>query len=298
MRWSTPGCYDPEDGFFYDRLIDAAGNGSPVQGADPGRGDPGAAGRRGARTGTERLAGCGSAFARRLEHPRAATRCWTGRSAATGDGPRRLLLSVVPRTRLAASWLSCSTRTAFLSPHGLRVGVQAAHRPRTPFPDCPTRSIEYEPAESTHRDVRRELELARPGLDADQLPRDPGAAAVRPVPRRRTSPWSTRPAPAASTPLREVAGDLADRLVGIWLPDAGRAAPGLRRLSASSQTDPAWRDNLLFHEYFHGDNGAGLGAMHQTGWTALVVDLLLDPPARARRVFDRQEGEPRESQSN
>jgi hypothetical protein len=44
------------------------------------------------------------------------------------------------------------------------------------------------------------------------------------------------------------------------------------------QTDPAWKDNLLFFEYFHGDDGAGLGAMHQTGWTALVVDLLLDRP--------------------
>ena len=42
--------------------------------------------------------------------------------------------------------------------------------------------------------------------------------------------------------------------------------------------DPAWKDNLLFHEYFHGDNGAGLGAAHQTGWTALVADLILDPP--------------------
>jgi hypothetical protein len=50
------------------------------------------------------------------------------------------------------------------------------------------------------------------------------------------------------------------------------------------QTDPAWKDNLLFYEYFHGDNGAGLGAMHQTGWTALVADLLLDPPSRVRRL--------------
>ena len=37
-------------------------------------------------------------------------------------------------------------------------------------------------------------------------------------------------------------------------------------------------DNLVFNEYFHGDNGAGLGASHQTGWTALVADLILDPP--------------------
>jgi hypothetical protein len=40
------------------------------------------------------------------------------------------------------------------------------------------------------------------------------------------------------------------------------------------QSDPRWRDNLLFYEYFHGDTGAGLGASHQTGWTALVATLL------------------------
>jgi hypothetical protein len=40
------------------------------------------------------------------------------------------------------------------------------------------------------------------------------------------------------------------------------------------QTDPHFRDHILFYEYFHGDNGAGLGASHQTGWTALVAKLL------------------------
>jgi hypothetical protein len=40
------------------------------------------------------------------------------------------------------------------------------------------------------------------------------------------------------------------------------------------QQDPYWRDLILFYEYFHGDNGAGLGASHQTGWTALVAKLL------------------------
>jgi hypothetical protein len=40
------------------------------------------------------------------------------------------------------------------------------------------------------------------------------------------------------------------------------------------QTDPYWRDNVLFYEYFHGDNGAGLGASHQTGWTGLVARLI------------------------
>jgi hypothetical protein len=83
--------------------------------------------------------------------------------------------------------------------------------------------------------------------------------------------------------LRQVAADLADRLVGIWLPDdeGRRAVFGSLDLF---QTDPAWRDNLLFHEYFHGDSGAGLGASHQTGWTALVVDLILDPPDSQSRL--------------
>ena len=51
---------------------------------------------------------------------------------------------------------------------------------------------------------------------------------------------------------------------------AGLASVTLPR---SSQTR-VWKDNLLFHEYFHGDNGAGLGASHQTGWTGLVADLI------------------------
>ena len=40
------------------------------------------------------------------------------------------------------------------------------------------------------------------------------------------------------------------------------------------QQDPNWKNNLLFNEYFHGDNGAGLGASHQTGWTGLVADMI------------------------
>jgi hypothetical protein len=43
---------------------------------------------------------------------------------------------------------------------------------------------------------------------------------------------------------------------------------------AKFQEDPHWRDLILFHEYFHGDNGAGLGASHQTGWTGVVAPLI------------------------
>ncbi|MCB9451332.1 MAG: glucosidase [Anaerolineaceae bacterium] len=73
--------------------------------------------------------------------------------------------------------------------------------------------------------------------------------------------------------LKEVANDLAQRLTRIFLRDEGGRRPvfgGIDRF----QNDPHWRDYILFHEYFHGDNGAGLGANHQTGWTGLVADLL------------------------
>jgi hypothetical protein len=75
--------------------------------------------------------------------------------------------------------------------------------------------------------------------------------------------------------LLEVARDLEQRLVRLFLPDASGQRPchGRDRRFAD---DPHWRDLLLFHEYFHGDNGKGLGASHQTGWTALVTRLLED----------------------
>jgi len=74
--------------------------------------------------------------------------------------------------------------------------------------------------------------------------------------------------------LFEVAQEIARRLAGTFL----RGADGRRPVYggiAKFQDDPHWRDLILFYEYFHGDNGAGLGASHQTGWTGLVA-LLLD----------------------
>jgi hypothetical protein len=73
--------------------------------------------------------------------------------------------------------------------------------------------------------------------------------------------------------LFEVAQELSRRLVSTFLPDADGHRPvygGARMF----QEDPHWRDLVLFYEYFHGDNGAGLGASHQTGWTGLVAKLI------------------------
>ncbi len=73
--------------------------------------------------------------------------------------------------------------------------------------------------------------------------------------------------------LFEVAGELSHRLQRIFLRDDSGRRPVFGGTSRF-QTDPNWRDHLLFYEYFHGDNGAGLGASHQTGWTALVAVLI------------------------
>ena len=73
--------------------------------------------------------------------------------------------------------------------------------------------------------------------------------------------------------LWDVAAELSRRLTRIFLRDDQGRRPLYRDLE-KFQTDPHWRDLLLFHEYFHGDNGAGLGASHQTGWTGLVTKLL------------------------
>jgi hypothetical protein len=71
----------------------------------------------------------------------------------------------------------------------------------------------------------------------------------------------------------EMAGEIANRMIGLFT----RGDDGTRRVygaTAKFQQDPHWRDCLLFHEYFHGDTGAGLGASHQTGWTGLIAMLI------------------------
>ncbi|HTJ89130.1 MAG TPA: glucosidase [Acidocella sp.] len=73
--------------------------------------------------------------------------------------------------------------------------------------------------------------------------------------------------------LFEVSREIADRLIGIFLRDEQGRRPVFGG-TETFQTDPHWRDCLLFYEYFHGDNGAGIGASHQTGWTGIVAKLI------------------------
>jgi hypothetical protein len=81
--------------------------------------------------------------------------------------------------------------------------------------------------------------------------------------------------------LFEVSKEISNRLTRIFLRDKSGRRP-VYGATEKFQSDPFWRDNIYFFECFHGDNGAGLGASHQTGWTGLVAKLLelygfLDP---------------------
>jgi len=95
--------------------------------------------------------------------------------------------------------------------------------------------------------------------------------------------------------LFEVAQEISRRLVGMFLRDVNGQRP-VYGGAAKFQDDPHWRDLILFYEYFHGDNGAGLGASHQTGWTGLIATLLdffgrMDPKnlleAKRGHVFEQ-----------
>jgi hypothetical protein len=87
--------------------------------------------------------------------------------------------------------------------------------------------------------------------------------------------------------LLQVAEEIARRLIRIFLRDEDGRRPvygGARKF----QEDPHWRDYLLFYEYFHGDNGAGLGASHQTGWTGTVARILDVFAAGTKSPFRRK----------
>src|SRR5262249_44357119 len=74
--------------------------------------------------------------------------------------------------------------------------------------------------------------------------------------------------------------DLRRRLVALFTVGSDGRRPCFGFVERFRQ-DPAWKDNLVFNEYFHGDNGAGLGASHQTGWTGVVADLIRGRPGDA-----------------
>jgi hypothetical protein len=190
-------------------------------------------------------------------------------------GPRESrLLAIVDPQRLRTLLSRMLDEEEFLSPHGLRA-LSRYHRdhPLDMQIDGQSLRLDYEPAESTTGVFGGNSNWRGPVW----FP--PNFLLVEALRRYHAflGDGFTIEHPARSGQMRtlaEVADDLSDRLVGIFR----RGADGRRPVFGPYerfQQDPAFRDCLLFHEYFHGDNGMGLGASHQTGWTGLVAELLL-----------------------
>jgi hypothetical protein len=120
--------------------------------------------------------------------------------------------------------------------------------------------------------IAEAVNQAKDALCGDQ---NPGATRWRfqtNVESRRVS-FPTEP--HGSRNLCEIAGVIANRMIGIFTQDEHGRRP-IYGGTKMFQEDPCWKDLILFYEFYHGDNGAGLGASHQTGWSALVAALIED----------------------
>jgi len=203
-----------------------------------------------------------------------------------GEGAsRRLLLSVARPNQLERLFAKLFDEREFLSPHGLRA-LSAYHRDHPYQFDVAGyhASIDYEPAESTtsmfggnsnwrgpiwfpvNYLVIESLERYHRFYGADlELEYPTGSG------QRRT--------------LDQITADLQERLISLFIRDDNGRRPCFGGTELM-QTDPAWKDNLIFSEYFHGDNGAAIGAFHQTGWTGLIADLILRRHGAVRALGD------------
>jgi hypothetical protein len=277
------GLWDEQDGFYYDVLAGADGSRTPLRVAsiaglipllptvvlDAGE--------------IRQAAALRKAFARLHERH--------GEDAATvvvrGTGAsERVLLSAVGRDRILRLLGHAFDESEFLSPFGLRsLSARLRDQPYSVAIDGETATVDYEPAESTttlfggNSNWRGPVWMPLNYLFVDALARlgeQVGDAIVAEYPTGSGEDLT----------LTAIAADLRRRLIALWLPDGDGRRPvfgGVERM----QSDPRWRENLLFYEYFNGDDGAGLGASHQTGWSALVADLIVgrriaaDPGARS-----------------
>jgi hypothetical protein len=185
-------------------------------------------------------------------------------------GPETYILTIFDQDQLPRLFDRFWNADEFLSPYGIR-SLSKAHEAR-PF-EFEGRVVAYEAAESDlsklkggNSNWRGPIWFPTDFLLIESL-RKLGKA---------FGPGFTLTQPAAGgRPISfdEMAREFADRLIRIFLRDENGRRPfhgGARKF----QEDPHWRDHLLFYEYFNGDNGAGLGASHQTGWTALVASLI------------------------
>ncbi len=190
-----------------------------------------------------------------------------------GEGGR-LLLAFTEQNDLARVLGRMLDETEFLSPYGLRALSKwhEAH-PYSFIVDGKTHVVRYEPAESRtnlfggNSNWRGPIWFPVNYLMIESLQKYHAYYGENFQVELPTGSGKT-------AALGLVAADLSRRLARIFLKDE---ETGIRPVFGGErlfQDDPHWRDHILFYEYFHGDNGAGIGASHQTGWTALVARLI------------------------
>jgi hypothetical protein len=185
----------------------------------------------------------------------------------------RRLLSLVSRTRLKRVLERMLDESEFLSPYGVRALSRFhADHPYEVAVNGHVSRVDYEPAESStgmfggNSNWRGPIWFPVNFLLIEALQKFHhyyGEDFKVEFPTRSGS----------ESDLWHVAGEISRRLIRIFL----RGKDGRRPLAGGMelfQSDPHWKDLVLFHEYFHGDNGTGIGASHQTGWTGLVAKLI------------------------
>ena len=270
------GLWDEADGLYYDRLLTPSGEAVPVKVRSMVGIIPALAAAVIDGDMLRRAMTLNKGFMGFLEHEGFGNMQKLAETPQLRGEPghERLLLSVARPGQLERLFAKLFDEAEFLSPHGLRA-LSAYHRDHPYVFDAGgyRASIDYQPAESTtpmfggnsnwrgpvwfplnylviamleryHQFYGRDFEIEYPTGSGKRLTLD------------------------------LIVADLQDRLISLFTTDANGRRPcfgGTERM----QTDPAWHDNLIFGEYFHGDNGAALGAFHQTGWTGLIGDVIM-----------------------
>jgi hypothetical protein len=263
--------WDEEDGFFYDVLHVPGGSQVPLK----VRSMVGLIPLFAVETLEPRLIDRFPGFKRRMEWFVANRRDLTLNVASMvvpGRGERRLL-SVVSPVQLRRILRRMLDEEEFLSPFGVR--SLSRHHKEHPYTftfDGQEHRVDYEPAESTtglfggNSNWRGPVWFPLNYLIIESLQKFHHYLGDE---YRVECPTGS----GQTMTLWEVAAEISRRLSRLFLKDDDGRRPA-NGAAECFRSDPYWRDLVLFHEYFHGDNGAGLGASHQTGWTGLVAKLL------------------------
>ena len=271
---NSQGLWDEEDGFFYDQLRRPDGSVVPIEVRSIASILPLLA----VAVVDERAIERAHAVEKRAAHLLEERKADVDRLAEEGymreAGDRRLLLGVVRIDRVFRVLERLFDEQGFLSPYGLRA-LSRYHEEHPYAIDVAgyRATIDYEPAESTTGMFGGNSNWRGPvWFPVNYLV----VAALRRYARFFHDEFTIE-YPTGSgqmLTLEAAADDLRDRLISVFTVGEDGRRPCFGWVERF-QTDPRWKDNLLFHEYVHGDNGAGLGASHQTGWTGLVADLII-----------------------